>query len=166
MTVSSKWVGERYSFKISSGSFGSEGIHLVRIGSGDWMCPADAQKQKPAAFRVLLHKEHNAPTEDFSPIHFRRRRIGMWWSCHCPDSLGHSAEERRRCQARPTLELTNLEAVSVSMQSNWSFSAVAGKSELKVMDVKSVKKDMELACFEVEGGGLSAMPSSWSEDGE
>ena len=60
LAVSSKWVGDCYSFKISSGSFGSEGI------SGDWMCAADAQKQKPAAFRVLLHKEHNAPTEEFS----------------------------------------------------------------------------------------------------
>lgn len=66
MSVSGKWVGEHYSFKTSSGSFGSEGTHLVRIGSGDWMSPASAQKEKPSAFRVLPHKTHDAPTEDFS----------------------------------------------------------------------------------------------------
>jgi hypothetical protein len=66
MSVSGKWVGDHYSFKTSSGSFGSEGTHLVRIGSGHWMSPVDAHKQKPAAFRVLPHRKQDAPEDDYS----------------------------------------------------------------------------------------------------
>jgi hypothetical protein len=66
MTLSGKWLGEHYSFKTSSGSFGSDGTHLVRVGEGDWQSPASAQKEKPAHFKVLSHKKHEAPTHDMS----------------------------------------------------------------------------------------------------
>jgi len=68
MSVSGKWVGENYSFKTSSGSFGSEGTRLVRIGHSDWLSPEAAQAAYPAnlEFRVLSHKKHHAPTKDFS----------------------------------------------------------------------------------------------------
>lgn len=66
MSVSGKWVGDHYSFKTSSGSFGSEGTHLVRVGHGDWESPAAVQAAKPASFKVLTHKKHDAPTQDFS----------------------------------------------------------------------------------------------------
>jgi len=66
MTVSGKWVGDQYSFKTSSGGFDSEATHLVRIGHGDWMSPAVAQTAKPESFKVLPHKQQEAPTQDFS----------------------------------------------------------------------------------------------------
>lgn len=75
LTVGGKWVGERYSFKTSSGKFGSESTHLVRVGHGDWKSPESAEKKGSSIFKVLPTQDGDAPTTDFGQTSSKRVEV-------------------------------------------------------------------------------------------